>query len=306
MEQALVELANNSTVSINLSQQRLTTAKIKLLSDILANNTSLRTLILEEVGLDATGAKILARALEKHPTIQRLSVEENPLGKEGLEVIINLFANHRHLYRLRAGGTGGTASQRQRLKDLVKEKGKGRKGPSQSNVSESMAETFYDRAWGGTQIMADPVVNLEDGKIYERERLIARKPTFGGENNSRLTPATSLAQQIHIYLKEQPHLWHHAVYIPKAWQQGVLTAIKNGDSESLKYYWRNHPGLVTCVYPWGGGNRSVYTGFLLPKASYEILKIGVKSMVRRGPVLVCHRTRNYFPVCTKGDMHYMS
>ena len=99
--------------------------------------------------------------------------------------------------------------------------------------------------------------------LYERERLIAREKDLHDE--TALVTSVTLQQQIQNYLKQVSHLWHQpetGVYIPRAWQNNVLAAIKANDNNTLHTYWEKHPGLVTTLYPLDDRRVRLHTVFI--------------------------------------------
>ena len=248
---AINNLKANEITTLNLSETSLNKAQITALSEALANNTSLKVLQLEAINLKPETVQILMTSLKQHPTLQQLCLEDNPLEEQGVQAVIDLFQQHKTLFKVRcAEGTQATRAQRKTLKELNK-KFKNRKKPLLPTTTVSQAsEFYYDKAWGGCHLMIEPVTYLKDGKVYERERLVKQL----SESERQQIPyiiSVDLQKHINQYLKQQPALWYDrekGAYLPEAWQQEVLIALKKGDSDTLQHYWEKHPGLVTCTY----------------------------------------------------------
>lgn len=276
-QDALIDLSNNTATVIDLTGQTLTEEQVEKLCSTLASNVSLRSLCLYEVGLDTNGVFALAKVLTHHQAIQRLTLNENPIGEAGVDAIITLFNNHPTLYKVSASeGTKASKTQRNTLKQLNKtykcrrpEEDITPVNPPVNLEAEAIVETYYDRAWNGKQLMADPVFYPKYGKIYERERLVAHEQNR--DETIPLATSVTLQQQIQQYLETKPHLWHEpetGVYIPRAWKNSVLTAIKAGNGDTLHTYWEKHPGLVTCFYPLKNRQARLHEVFIVQGRSY--------------------------------------
>ena len=252
------KLLENTLSIVDWSDTKLPQTHILELAAVLTMNHSLRILRLEDSGLTTEAVHSLCRVLAAHRGIQRLILDENPLGVAGLEALLTLFESHDTLYKVTAAEVGGMKTQRKRLKALNK-KYKFRKGssPVDTESSGGLPSCYYDRAWGGTQVMAEPVFYSAMGRVVEKERL-----SFYGTNDPLAELSVSLPMvKAHIrkmVSKLQPQAWHDGtVYLPQAWQQRVLDAIKDRREKALVKYWQNHPSLVTRQYEVEGVSNSL-------------------------------------------------
>lgn len=246
-------LKENNLFTVDLSDQFLTREELEQLSEALAVNISLHTLQLESTGINDLSLSLLIEPLKSHPTIQQLVFDENPLNEASIELIIQLFNGHSTLYKVKCStGTGATKIQRQTLKQLNttyvvrKNRVSEIKSIINQEIPAHILVTYYDYAWNGSQLMAEPVFFPQEGKVYERERLIAHRDIKDSRDLSILLP---LQKQIRDYVEQHPHLWHDnnkGVYLPTSWQRETLAAIKKSDK--LNDCYAKHPGLITSTY----------------------------------------------------------
>jgi hypothetical protein len=81
-------LIQNEIQELNLSGNKLGDLFIRFISKELGNNSSLRMLNLERIGLKLEGAIHLARILSRNQSLVQLSCDENSLGSEGVISIL--------------------------------------------------------------------------------------------------------------------------------------------------------------------------------------------------------------------------
>ena len=253
-------LLNNSLQHLEWSETPLTQVQVLGLAGVLTMNHSLRTLSLEDAQVDILGVQSLAQVLKIHPGIQKLLLDDNPLGEQGLQAVLELFQQHNTLFKVAAAvETKSTKPHRQQLKAYNRQY-KFRKEQSSvlaAAVDESFLPAhFYDRAWDGNQVMAEPVFSSVLGRLVEKERLV----NHGGAVEGPAVALPLVEEHIRETVTEtQPHAWHEGtVYLPQLWVLGVLEAIEAGQGNFLTTYWERHPGLVTHHYGAKDGTLPVY------------------------------------------------
>ena len=251
LTEAINNLKANEITTLNLSEISLNKTQIIALSEALSNNASLKVLQLEAINLQPETVQILMTSLKQHPTLQQLCLEDNPLEEQGVQAVIDLFQQNKTLFKVRcAEGTQATRAQRKTLKELNKKFKNRKKSLLPTTTVLQASEFYYDKAWDGCHLMMEPVTYLKDGKVYERERLI-KQLSESEKQQTVYILLVDLQKHINQYLNQQPALWYDrekGAYLPEAWQQEVLIALKKADSETLQHYWEKHPGLVTCAY----------------------------------------------------------
>ena len=254
-------LLNNSLKHLDWSGASLSQAQVLGLAGVLILNHSLRSLSLEDAQVETLGVQSLTQALKTHPRIQKLILDENPLEEAGVSALLDLFENHPRLYRVAAADTGGSKAQRQQLKAYNKQY-KTRKeqpdGPLPVVNGPGLPVYFYDRTWGGNQVIAEPVFSSALGRLVEKERLVKH-----GDPAALKQPVVALPL-VEDHIREtvtatEPHAWHQGtVYLPQHWVLGVIEAIQAGESATLNDYWGRHPGLVSHHYETERGSLPVY------------------------------------------------
>ena len=257
-------LLNNTLSHLDWSGAPLTQEQILGLAGALTMNHSLHTLFLEDTQINALGAQCLALALSRHAGIRKLELNENPLGEQGLQTLLEVFQNHSTLSKVNAAeGTQSTKAQRQQLKAYNKYY-KSRKeesnlqAPVANKPPSTLPARFYDRAWGGSQVMAEPVFSSALGCVVEKERLERHQDPAVRQQPVVALPL--LEEHIRATVTTiQPHAWHEGtVYLPQWWIEGVVEAIRVGKDDVLTAYWERHPGLVTHHYAVTEGSQPVY------------------------------------------------
>jgi len=123
VNRTLESIAKNdpNTVNVVLNGFAINEAKLATLAMSLVSNKYVKSLYLQNVGIDAKGANLLAFALRSNKTLEHLSLNDNKIGSEGCAAIAAALRENQTLVTLGLSNNSITSHGAKHLSNLLKE-----------------------------------------------------------------------------------------------------------------------------------------------------------------------------------------
>ena len=217
----LKKLRDNDCEKINLStpgfeRHMLTREDYTKLAEALAENTSLKELLINNQKMDDAAMAALAPALAAHPALQSLTLGGNAFTEKGLEVLVDAIAGHQTLTELSLNGT-----------------------PMNSNGFRTCTRLLENPAFASLAFGADITPNdFEDGLAAMSDAACATKspnlvtlwPVRGNEAKTLVERNETMATKIRDGLKKTPVAdWPEPLLHAAELRRTAIRSVENGE-----------------------------------------------------------------------------